>query len=73
MSTYIAWENYGDSRHQKRLYVSEYPGEGGVDWGYNPNIEKAKKMPKWWLQRFLKNQRVCGHHLWQYGYREVVP
>ena len=34
------------------FYVSQLPGEGGVDWGYSENPSKAIPVSRYWQRRF---------------------
>ena len=52
---------YPNSNTHVALYVSELPGEGGVDWGYTPDASKAKPLTDYWWKRFAANRRHCGH------------
>lgn len=42
------------------MYVSEVPGDGGVDWGYVGNVDKAKPMSPYWRRRFFCDMRRVG-------------
>ena len=41
-------------------YVSELPGQGGVDWGYNKSADKAIKLTPYWQKRFRADMRRVG-------------
>jgi len=48
-------------------YVSELPGNGGVDWGWTDKRDKAIHLTPFWESRFKKYGRDCG---WKnYGVR----
>jgi len=53
------------SRFEKILYVSDLPGHGGVDWGYDWNVSKAIHLTPYWQRRFRKDTERVGeiHHL----------
>lgn len=36
-------------------YVSDLPGQGGVDWGYDVRPEKATVLAPYWQRRFQKH------------------
>ena len=42
---------YWDKR-EPVLYVSEKPGDGGVDWGYTSDVSKAIHLSQYWQKRF---------------------
>ena len=41
-------------------YVSEVPGEGGVDWGYTSNKRQAKNLSLYWMRRFVNDCLRCN-------------
>ena len=38
-------------------YVSHTPGDGGVDWGYTFDADKAKPLSEYWKRRFLADMK----------------
>jgi hypothetical protein len=38
------------------LYISNLPGDGGVDWGYHPSPARALALSPYWQRRF---RRFC--------------
>ena len=48
------------SRFEKILYVSDLPGHGGVDWGYDSNVSKAIHLSPYWQRRFRKDTERVG-------------
>ena len=58
----IAWSQTGKSV----LYVSQFPGDGGVDWGFTDRrdghngFDKAIPLSRYWWERFAKRERDCG-------------
>jgi hypothetical protein len=40
-----------------RFYVSEKPGDGGVDWGYTTDPQKAIPLNSYWQRRFAADCR----------------
>lgn len=56
MSGVIAWREWNGQRH----YVSDLPGQGGVDWGYTVYPQKALKLSKYWARRFNAYSKACG-------------
>ena len=42
------------------FYVSERPGEGGVDWGYVEDQKKATPLNTYWQRRFAADCRRVG-------------
>lgn len=51
---YICSRYLGDNRI---AYVSETPGEDGVDWGYVNSRDKAKPLSLYWKRRFVNDCR----------------
>jgi len=41
-------------------YVSEVKGNGGKDWGYSTDVEKAVKLNTNQWKSFAKDMRECG-------------
>ena len=58
MSKQIAYRFF--SAKSAPWYVSEVKGNGGVDWGYTDNIEKAVLLNRNQWQSFAKDMRLCG-------------
>jgi hypothetical protein len=58
MSKQIAYRFF--SAKSAPWYVSEIKGDGGVDWGYTDNIEKAILLNSNQWQSFAKDMRECG-------------
>lgn len=42
------------------IYVSEVPGDGGVDWGYTHSREKALLLNGYFARRFAADMRCIG-------------
>jgi hypothetical protein len=42
------------------LYVSEVPGDGGVDWGYTHSRERALLLNTYFARRFAADCRRVG-------------
>lgn len=61
---YICSRYLGDSLIS---YVSEVPGEGGVDWGYTSEIGKAKTLSLYWKRRFVNDCRRCSAKAFVYA------
>jgi hypothetical protein len=45
----------------KTFWVSEVPGEGGKDWGYTEDSDKAKLLNVYWQRRFRKDCERVGY------------
>ncbi len=59
MSKKIAYRFDLGSRNMA-WYVSELPGQGGVDWGYNKDAKKAIGLSLYWQRRFNADMRCAG-------------
>jgi hypothetical protein len=46
--------------HLPLFYVSELPGEGGIDWGYTTDASKARLLSAYWQRRFAADCRRCN-------------
>jgi|GEM_PF-4777177 len=57
VDSYICSRFLGDNSIH---YVSEIPGEGGVDWGYTNDPKKAKRLSHYWMRRFVNDCRRCN-------------
>jgi len=42
------------------FYVEQLPGEGGVDWGYTTDLNKARDLNPYWQKRFNSDCKFCG-------------
>lgn len=58
MSKQIAYRFF--STTSAPWYVSEVKGNGGVDWGYTNNIDKAILLNHNQWRSFAKDMRECG-------------
>ena len=55
------WIAYRDDNPQHApFYVEALPGQGGVDWGYTFEREKARKLSTRDVQRFLNHMCCLG-------------
>ena len=41
-------------------YVREKTGEGGTDWGYVDDVNKATPLNQYWMRRFVKDMQRIG-------------
>lgn len=57
-----------DWAHNVRMYVTERPGDGGVDWGYSTDATKARPFSLYWAKRFAADCRYVG----SYGRRDAI-
>ncbi len=48
------------NKQGERWFVSEKPGEGGVDWGYVLTAAEAKPLSTYWARRFAADMRRVG-------------
>jgi hypothetical protein len=55
------WTLYRFNNFTNRaMYVSERPGEGGVDWGYTDTQAKAAPLNDYWRKRFCADMGRCN-------------
>ena len=47
----------------KTWYAGALPGDGGKDWGYTDDPDKALPLSTYWKRRFVANARACGDKL----------
>jgi len=76
---WIVWRLGNDNRID---YVSEVPGDGGVDWGYTWDRKKALPLSMFQLRCFESDMdgihargvgKVAYHWSNDYGTKEVTP
>jgi len=62
------------SSFNKILYVSDLPGHGGIDWGYDINVSKGIHLSSYWQRRFRKDtERVGEQAQFMHLYEKVNP
>lgn len=42
------------------VYVSDLPGHGGKDWGYDARPQKAVPLSEYWQRRFVRDMERVG-------------
>lgn len=55
---YTLWPQ-GDGTH-KTVYVAQWPGDGGKDWGYTFKRSQAVPLPLYWRRRFERDMERCN-------------
>jgi len=44
----------------KTNYVGQVQGDGGKDWGWTSDVDKALPLSPYWQHRYLADRRACG-------------
>ena len=56
------WRCQRQGANGRPLYVEALPGDGGKDWGYTADPQKAIFVSGYWRARFLADMHKCAAH-----------